>query len=603
MIFDMNVVRNRLYNFLIRVQDDDPARRVMSEAAIILLWVIFGGNLVLLLAGIAVSHYADLRSMILAACWLLPSYVLIRRGRMLLGVFWLTVGISSFALIIATLDVTHHDDFRYYFDYILPLLFTPLLAAMLIRPRMALTATLANCIVIAVLFWLWEADQHDMSAATDAITSLIIPVVIQVVLGATCTLLADRLQRTARHSSEQAMLLKGILEAMPVGVAIFDNADHPLPVYYNPRFATFTGAATFETLRQVRREPYLIRTPDNLSAPMIPASEWPWQTAWREGTYREFNAMIKHPGDNDYELHEETSAIRDKNNRVLYILYVATDIRTEQTLNRQINRLFQETEVQLNTDNMRLTELDRLKGEFLANVSHELRTPLSIILAHTELMALNPPPEVLANRSIEEISTAALTLRAMVNDLLDAARLDSGQLTINRQRLDLRLPLRQAAQSIEVLARRKKLRLDVYLPDQPVWVSGENRRLQQIALNLLSNAVKFTERGQITLCLSIGADPPGGVPTAYFYVEDSGIGIDPALQTYLFHRFVQGPTTGRKRRGTGLGLNVARNLARLHDGEVWLESSTPGRGSRFTCRLPLATGPDNADSATITTPL
>jgi signal transduction histidine kinase len=600
-----------LYNLCLRVKSSDQADRTLGETLIILIGLLFGVTAFIALMQWTIDGDVNLLPIAFAAGWILPAYILLRMGHVQIGSTWITIGISGFSVALAATDTGSHGDFSLLLNYTLPLVFTPVLAALMIRPLLAITAATANCLAIGFLYRIWENAQSQISSNTHLLTGFVIPAITHFMLGVICALLAERLLRIKQSSDDQNTLFNAILEALPVGVAVH-NPENKMLIFSNPSFEEFTGAIKPGALIQVRREPHNIKEPDNLALLPLLASEWPWQTALRNGYYGEFNAKVEHPDGRVVDLHEQTSPVYDEQDKtkLLYNLYVATDVSKEQTLTETILQLFRETEAQLTLVreiNQRLTELDLLKGEFLANVSHELRTPLSIILAHTEVLKISQPAGSPATKNITAIYDATLHLRELVNDILDAAKLDSNQLLLDMRLIDIREPIQAAVKSIEVLAAQKQLRLAMTLPEDPVMVVGDERRLAQIALNLLSNAVKFTPHGTI----SIKVAPCKSEQVVWFSVEDTGTGIEPVLQSFLFERFVQIRPASGKRTGTGIGLSIARSLARMHGGEVLLDSSTPNRGSTFVCKIPLAPmngvgtapTPPQALSTPTTTPL
>ncbi|NOY45974.1 MAG: response regulator [Deltaproteobacteria bacterium] len=228
-------------------------------------------------------------------------------------------------------------------------------------------------------------------------------------------------------------------------------------------------------------------------------------------------------------------------------------------------------------------QASRAKSRFLALVSHELRTPLNGLLGHLELWSRENPPD--ENGRLEQIASAAQTLRALVEDLLDVGRIEAGDL-----RLDARpfSPLATAREVVDAFRPRAAAKgLSVRLtaePGVPETVRGDPLRVRQILWNLLDNAVKFTQRGGIEVRCSTG--PEGG--GVCFEVEDTGPGIPPEARDRVFRPFEQlEPPDRRRHGGTGLGLTICRDLVALMGGTVRLEEGAGG-GARFRVELPLA---------------
>jgi len=252
-----------------------------------------------------------------------------------------------------------------------------------------------------------------------------------------------------------------------------------------------------------------------------------------------------------------------------------------------------------------LARANRAKSEFLANVSHELRTPLAAIVGFVDLLRDGSYGE-LGPRMIgpvERIQASAEHLQALVDQVLDLAKLSAGRLDVHREPLSLRAFAIDVASEVEPLVIEKGLALSIQVPSTLPRVSTDPTHLRQILVNLLGNAVKFTAGGGITLRASF---VPDGEVTRYvrsatkrplltaggdwiaLQVSDTGIGIAAKDHERIFEEFEQvtpGSRGDSERRGTGLGLSITRRLARLLEGDITLESEA-GRGATFTCWLP-----------------
>ena len=228
-----------------------------------------------------------------------------------------------------------------------------------------------------------------------------------------------------------------------------------------------------------------------------------------------------------------------------------------------------------------LQEADRRKDEFLATLSHELRTPLNAIYGWARILRSGQFDPASLPRAIEVIERNAQIQTQLIGDLLDVSRIVTGKLHLRLAETPMALVVREAVESVRMLAQAREIELQATLRDTPA-IQGDADRLQQVAWNLLSNAIKFTGPGgsvAVTLEAEDGA--------AVMIVRDTGCGIRRDLLPYVFERFRQADTTTtRVHSGLGIGLTIVKHLVEAHGGAVTAESAGEGLGSTFTVRLP-----------------
>jgi CheY-like chemotaxis protein/nitrogen-specific signal transduction histidine kinase len=223
-----------------------------------------------------------------------------------------------------------------------------------------------------------------------------------------------------------------------------------------------------------------------------------------------------------------------------------------------------------------------VKTRFLASISHELRTPLTAILGFSEEL-LARAPEAL-QPPLQRIHHAARLQRELIDDILDASRLESGRLSIDLQAVEPIPLIRQTLALLQPYADHKQLDLQL----EPHWplpaeVQADPLRLRQILLNLVGNAIKFSEQGEVRI--QVAADPGRG--EWWIEVIDSGVGIARDQQAHLFDAFAQADaSTSRRYGGSGLGLYISRELTERMHGHIELDS-TPGAGTRVRVRFRL----------------
>jgi signal transduction histidine kinase/CheY-like chemotaxis protein len=245
------------------------------------------------------------------------------------------------------------------------------------------------------------------------------------------------------------------------------------------------------------------------------------------------------------------------------------------------------------------------KSEFLTTMSHEMRTPMNAILGMADLLWESPLGDE-QRHHVRIFQRAGANLLALINDILDLSKVESGHVDLESIGFDLVPLLERILQMMAARAKDRGLNLVLEtLPGVPLRLVGDPNRLQQILINLIGNALKFTEQGSITL--RVEPDPGGGEGWLRFNVVDTGIGIAANKIEMIFDRFTQADSsTTRRYGGTGLGLAISRGLGEVMGGQMGCTSEL-GKGSTFFLRAPFETRegtapPESPEPASIATP-
>lgn len=277
-------------------------------------------------------------------------------------------------------------------------------------------------------------------------------------------------------------------------------------------------------------------------------------------------------------------------NRMLrHLVTVQEELRTVNTdLDTKVDELAQV--------NLRLYEMNKLKDEFLATMSHELRTPLNSILGFSDLLANSKDLGEKQKRYVANIQMSGKNLLAQINDVLDLAKIESGKMELQLSEIAVADLIERRVGTMLPLADKKNIEMTSEIDPKIPILFQDSVKLQQILNNLISNAIKFTpEGGRVHVAATLCDDDPDLME---LIVEDTGIGIPLDEQEHIFEKFRQGRSSPESKdaltrayEGTGLGLSIIRELSKLLDGEVFLESEF-GRGSKFTVRLPVKMSQD-----------
>jgi protein-histidine pros-kinase len=240
----------------------------------------------------------------------------------------------------------------------------------------------------------------------------------------------------------------------------------------------------------------------------------------------------------------------------------------------------------LQQKNVELAKANKAKDSFLATMSHELRTPLNAVIGFTGTLLMKLPGPLTADqeKQLRTIQSSARHLLALINDLLDVAKIEAGKVELSLEPVNCEIVVEEVVDALRPEAARKGLAFLAELPDSPIVVTTDRRALHQVVLNLTNNGLKFTDAGSVHVVLRRIRNELGRF--VEISVTDTGIGIRPEDQAKLFEPFAQLDILRAKtREGSGLGLHLSAKLAGLMGGKIEFRSEFDA-GSTFTLVLP-----------------
>ncbi len=294
-----------------------------------------------------------------------------------------------------------------------------------------------------------------------------------------------------------------------------------------------------------------------------------------EKGYSSHEYRVRHKKGHYLDMSSKLVLIKGEEGKQDLVLFIMRDISERK---KTINELKEAKE--------RAEESDKLKTAFLANMSHEIRTPMNSIIGFSNLLNQTGLEEKHRELYVHRIISNSDCLLTLISDIIDLAKIESGQLTIIYGRLmisELLEDMKQYARDEAIRLQKDGIEIVISLDKNDCEIETDVIRITQVMKNLINNAIKFTEEGKV----EIGCSKGEADRSVRFYIKDTGIGISPEHSDLIFEQFrqIDGSNT-RKHGGTGLGLAICRNLVKLMGGTIWVESE-PGEGSSFQVELPL----------------
>jgi PAS domain S-box-containing protein len=373
---------------------------------------------------------------------------------------------------------------------------------------------------------------------------------------------ASRARRQGRQNAQGIRLRDRALASISSAVSIVDPATPGGRVLYcNAAFERMSGYSESEI---VGREFGLMNGPETSEEAIAEISG-----ALREARDLEITLRNYHRDGSAFWNRLKLSRVRHDEDGLEYFVAVGDDV-TERM----------DAEITLRNAKEAAEANAQSKSRFVANMSHEIRTPMNAVIGMTGLLLeTNLTPE--QRDYVETIRGGGEGLLAIINEILDFSKIDSGRLEIENVEFDLRACVESSVDLVAAAAAEKSLDLAYLIdPETPAMVTGDGSRVRQVLINLLGNAVKFTAGGSVQLAVT--SHPVANARREiHFTVKDTGIGIPAAQLDEIFKPFQQADSSSTRRYGgTGLGLAIGKQLAELMGGRLWVESE-PGRGSTF----------------------
>ena len=362
---------------------------------------------------------------------------------------------------------------------------------------------------------------------------------------------------------------------------LFEAANDRIGLFTLDGKALLLNSAFYESLGFTREEFMLLEQNELTHPDDVKRLEEEGKVMFEKG-FSSHEYRVRHKKGHYLDMSSKLVLIRGEEGEPDLVLFIMRDITDRKKTIKELEEAKEQA-----------VESDQLKSAFLANMSHEIRTPMNSIIGFSNLLNQSGLKEELREIYVQRIISNSELLLTLISDIIDLAKIESGQLTIIFGRLnisELIIDMEQYAHDEAVRLQKDQIEIKTFLEVDDCEIETDVIRIAQVLKNLINNAVKFTEQGRIEIGCQVGESDD----LISFYVKDTGIGISPEHFNVIFDQFRQldGSNT-RKFGGTGLGLAICKNLVKLMGGRIWLESE-PGEGTTFYVELPVkAKGAEN----------
>ena len=378
-------------------------------------------------------------------------------------------------------------------------------------------------------------------------------------------ILEKKIEQTQRKLELKEIENKDLMKAVKNSSGVVEFNPDGTIISINKNFEEISGYSESELLGSHHK---MLITPKDYAE-----SDQLWKSLG-QGIFKTGRVRRIHKDGSEFYLQASYNPIQNLEGKVIKVVKISQDITKEI-----------EAAISLQKAKEMAEDLNEQKDNFIANVSHEIRTPIHAVLGFTDLLLENEGDKHKINY-LNAVKIAGDSLLFIVNDILDLSKMEAGLLQIDKDVFNVREVVSRVFSILHLKAHQKKIEFEPFVsPDVPELLIGDKNRLSQILINLLGNAIKFTAEGSVSLEVTVIKDISEKA-VLNFKVSDTGIGIPQDKLDTVFQRFLQAEeTTSQKYGGTGLGLNISRQLIEKQEGSIEVKSEH-GKGTDFIFNIP-----------------